>query len=152
MSDMKCPFCGDEMKLTSLYMGGNHRYSHKHIGLLKGGNDRCPFDGETLSSRALREIHCMRAALGVAQKTLQELKDVIACPPDMLYVDCVSMYADGALQEITTALEQRAPVVTHNKIEFPEYNDGLLEEFDKQFFENGQDDDLTETFLEQKDI
>lgn len=40
----------------------------------------------------------------------------------------------------------------HNKIEFPEYNDGLLEEFDKQFFENGQDDDLTETALEQKDV
>ena len=39
--------------------------------------------------------------------------------------------------------------LVNNKIEFPEYNDNLLEEFDKQFFENGQDDDLTETALEQ---
>lgn len=50
-----------------------------------------------------------------------------------------------------TALEQKESKTVHNKIEFPEYNDGLLEEFDKQFFENGQDDDLTETALEQKD-
>lgn len=28
-----------------------------------------------------------------------------------------------------------------NSIKFPEYNDNLLEEFDKQFFENGQYDD-----------
>lgn len=48
-------------------------------------------------------------------------------------------------------LEQKESVFVHNKIEFPEYNDNLLEEFDKQFFENGQDDDLTETALEQKD-
>lgn len=48
-------------------------------------------------------------------------------------------------------LEQKESVFVHNKIEFPEYNDNLLEEFDKQFFENGQDDDLTETALEQKE-
>lgn len=106
MRDMKCPFCGDEMKLTSLYMDGNHRYSHKYIGSLKGGNDRCPFDGETLPLRALRKIHGICAALGLAQKALQELKDVIACPPDISYETCVSMYADGILQEIT-APEQK---------------------------------------------
>lgn len=99
-----------------------------------------------------QELIRTRKALGIAQKALQELKEVIACPPDMLYVDCVSMYADDALQEITTALERRTRAVAHNKIEFPEYNDGLLKEFDKQFFENGQDDDLTETFLEQKAV
>ena len=48
-------------------------------------------------------------------------------------------------------LEQKESAFVHNKIEFPEFNDNLLEEFDKQFFENGQDDDLTETALEQKD-
>lgn len=48
--------------------------------------------------------------------------------------------------------EQKESASVHNKIEFPEYNDGLLEEFDKQFFENGQDDDLTETAPEQKDV
>lgn len=55
------------------------------------------------------------------------------------------------LTEIKTALEQKESAFVHNKIEFPEFNDNLLEEFDKQFFENGQDDDLTETALEQKD-
>lgn len=48
-------------------------------------------------------------------------------------------------------IKQKESAFVHNKIEFPEYNDNLLEEFDKQFFENGQDDDLTETALEQKD-
>jgi len=47
--------------------------------------------------------------------------------------------------------EQNESSSVNNKIKFPEYNDNLLEEFDKQFFENGQDDDLTETALEQKD-
>ena len=28
-----------------------------------------------------------------------------------------------------------------NSIKFPEFNDNLLEEFDKEFFENGQEDD-----------
>lgn len=50
-----------------------------------------------------------------------------------------------------TPVEQKESAFVHNKIEFPEFNDNLLEEFDKQFFENGQDDDLTETALEQKD-
>lgn len=49
------------------------------------------------------------------------------------------------------AIEQKESSSVNNKIKFPEYNDNLLEEFDKQFFENGQDDDLTETALEQKD-
>lgn len=55
-------------------------------------------------------------------------------------------------KEQITALEQKESAFVHNKIEFPEFNDNLLEEFDKQFFENGQDDDLTETALEQKEI
>lgn len=29
-----------------------------------------------------------------------------------------------------------------NSIKFPEFNDNLLEEFDKEFFENGEDDDV----------
>lgn len=60
--------------------------------------------------------------------------------------------ANKTLDEIKTALEQKESAFVHNKIEFPEYNDNLLEEFDKQFFENGQHDDLTETALEQKDV
>lgn len=60
-------------------------------------------------------------------------------------------FAEKALEQITE-LEQKESAFVHNKIEFPKYNDNLLEEFDKQFFENGQDDDLTETALEQKDV
>lgn len=52
------------------------------------------------------ELGCTHKALDKAKKALQELKDVIACPPDISYETCVSMYADGALQEITT-LEQK---------------------------------------------
>ena len=52
------------------------------------------------------ELERTRKALDVARKALQELKDVIACPPDISYETGVSMYADGVLQEIT-ALEQK---------------------------------------------
>jgi predicted translin family RNA/ssDNA-binding protein len=45
-------------------------------------------------------------ALNKAKNGLKELKDIIACPPDISYETCVSMYADGVLQEITT-LEQK---------------------------------------------
>lgn len=69
----------------------------------------------------------------------------------------ISFYARKAIGDIDnlkriTALEQKESAFVRNKIEFPEFNDNLLEEFDKQFFENGQDDDLTETALEQKDV
>lgn len=47
-----------------------------------------------------------RKALDLAKNGLKELKDIIACPPDVSYETGVSMYADGVLQEIT-ALEQK---------------------------------------------
>lgn len=150
MSNMKCPFCGDEMKLTSLYMDGNHRYSHKYIGGLNGGKYRCPFDGETLPLRALQEIHHMHKMFEVAKNTMIHTDWFF----DGDYnVDAKTMHNEirCALKGITV-LEQRKTVVKHNKIKFPEYKDGLLEEFDKQFFESGQDDDLTETALVQKDV
>jgi len=71
MDKLKCPFCGDEMKLTSLYMDGNHRYSHKYVGALIGGKDRCPLDGETLPLRALQEMDRTRKALDVAKDTIR---------------------------------------------------------------------------------
>lgn len=89
----------------------------------------------------IKENDRTRKASDVA---VDALKSIDCCGQD--YAN-----AQGALEEII-ALEQKKSEFTHNKIEFPEYNDGLLEEFDKQFFENGQDDDLTETALEQKDI
>lgn len=56
--------------------------------------------------RLQTELDRTRKALEKAKKGLQELKDIIACPPDISYETCVSMYADGVLQEIT-ALEQK---------------------------------------------
>lgn len=52
------------------------------------------------------ELERTRKALDVAKHALQELKDVIACPPDISYETGVSIYADGALQQMT-ALEQK---------------------------------------------
>lgn len=52
------------------------------------------------------ELERTRKALDKAKNGLKELKDIIACPPDISYETCVSMYADGVLQEIT-ALEQK---------------------------------------------
>ena len=111
MSDMKCPLCGDEMKLTSLYMDGNHRYSHKYIGGLSGGKDRCPFDGETLPLRALQEIHRTRKALDVAVDALKHYctdSDNWSCVIDFTgdYDNTPSEFADKAIEQIT-ALEQK---------------------------------------------
>ncbi len=53
-----------------------------------------------------KELIRTRKALEKAKKGLKELKDIIACPPDISYETGVSMYADGVLQEIT-ALEQK---------------------------------------------
>lgn len=113
MSDMKCPFCGDEMKLTNLYMDGNHRYSHKYIGGLNGGKDRCPLDGETLPLCALQEIHRTRKALDVA---LCSLQDIAESDGDFITGASTPLdeheYADMMLKEIKrqmkikTALEQ----------------------------------------------
>ena len=52
------------------------------------------------------ELERTRKALDKAKNGLRELKDIIACPPDISYETCVSMYADGILQEITE-LEQK---------------------------------------------
>ena len=52
------------------------------------------------------ELERTRKALDKAKNGLKELKDIIACPPDVSYETGVSMYADGVLQEIT-ALEQK---------------------------------------------
>ena len=52
------------------------------------------------------ELDRTHKALDKAKNRLQELKDIIACPPDVSYETGVSMYADGVLQEIT-ALEQK---------------------------------------------
>ncbi len=111
MDKLICPFCGDEMKLTSLYMDGNHRYSHKYIGALSGGKDRCPFDGETLPLRALQEIHNMRKALEIAWDGLKHYctdSDNWSCVIDFTgdYDNAPSEFADKAIEQIT-ALKQK---------------------------------------------
>lgn len=92
---MKCPFCGEELKQTSLYMDGNHRFTHKYVGALEGGKDRCPLDGETLHYRgwqALMQQPCnnvlemlehaakeRRKELEQSQKNLETAMKAIEC-------------------------------------------------------------------------
>lgn len=61
---------------------------------------------EGATEQLWQELIRTRKALDKAKNGLKELKDIIACPPDVSYETCVSMYADGVLQEIT-ALERR---------------------------------------------
>ena len=137
---LKCPFCGRKLE----------QYWYEDFECWYCPDVACKGYVMTATKDMWQELIRTRKALDKAKNGLKELKDIIACPPDISYETGVSMYSNGVLQEIT-ALEQKESAFAHNKIEFPEYNDGLLEEFDKQFFENGQDDDLTETALEQKD-
>lgn len=123
MSDMKCPFCN-----RSLHKGEDGIYSHlDYMTECKGRL----FDG---SAKLWQELTRTRKALDVAVDALKYANKCIKG-------GCVNWETeiDKALEKIT-ALEQKQPTFVHNKIEFPEFNDNLLEEFDKQFFENGQDD------------
>lgn len=90
------------------------------------------------------ELIRTRKALDVAINAMKSAQQYI-CSDKKSY-----QIIQTAIEQIT-ALEQKESEFVHNKIKFPEFNDNLLEEFDKQFFENGQDDDLTETALEQKE-
>lgn len=127
MSDMKCPVC-------------NVGYVHESVNHWCCDYEFCPSYDET-DTETYDILIRTRKALDKAKWWLKEIVESHRCTP-------IST-AEMALKEITA--EQKKSKTVHNKIEFPEYNDGLLEEFDKQFFENGQDDDLTETALEQKD-
>ena len=86
MSDMKCPFCKQELRPLA-------------IGW-------CCDCGLYADKELWQELMRTRKALDKAKNGLKELKDIIACPPDVSYETGVSMYADGVLQEIT-ALEQK---------------------------------------------
>ena len=133
MSDMKCPFCQQELDTSNYYT----RCHNPHC------NTTVEMEGtEELWQELIRTRKALDVAVDALNTLLKEKNE--HTQPD-LYV------LTRALKEIT-ALEQKESAFAHNKIEFPEYNDGLLEEFDKQFFENGQDDDLTETAPEQKDV
>ena len=92
MSDMKCPVC-------------NVGYVHESVNHWCCDYEFCPSYDET-DTETYDILIRTHNALEKAKKGLQELKDIIACPPDVSYETCVSMYADGALQEIT-ALEQK---------------------------------------------
>lgn len=88
-NNLKCPLCGEKIE-------------HIKDGWCNCKN-RCTGSG---SISLWQELIRTRKALDVAKKALQELKDVIACPPDVSYETGVSMYADGELQEIAT-VEQK---------------------------------------------
>lgn len=70
---MKCPFCNEELKETSIYMDGNSCFSHPYIGALEGGKDRCVLDGETLHYRAWQELTKTKQALKVATDALKRI-------------------------------------------------------------------------------
>lgn len=70
LHDMNCPFCGSKLKQTSLYMDGNSRFTHKYVGALEGGKDRCPLDGETLHFRGWQAIIHLKQDL--EQRTASE--------------------------------------------------------------------------------
>lgn len=89
MNDMKCPFCQQKLVYDS--------------GIEQWCCDKCYLSG---GYKLWKVLINTRKALDKAKNGLKELKDVIACPPDISYETGVSMYADGVLQEIT-ALEQK---------------------------------------------
>ena len=78
---------------------GNENVAKSHAASI---SNQLP-TGATTTDRAYleQELERTREALDVAKRALRELKDIIACPPDISYETGVSMYADGALQEIT---------------------------------------------------
>lgn len=90
---LKCPICGGEMI-------GNIGSPICHY------NQDCPIHDRSIPQEIYDLLERTRKALDKAKNGLKELKDIIACPPDISYEICVSMYADGVLQEIT-ALEQK---------------------------------------------
>lgn len=146
MSNMKCPICGGEMI-------GNIGSPICHY------NQDCPIHDRSIPQEIYDLLERTRKAVEIMKFALETISAIynaliLANRVSDINWDVVAenfaKRSDKALDEIT-ALEQKESAFVHNKIEFPEYNDGLLEEFDKQFFENGQDDDLTETALEQKD-
>ena len=131
MSNLKCPFCQQELEIDP-------------CGEMGCPNDKCKESVFLIGTKDFWETFIRtRKILDKAKWWLNEIVENHRYTP-------IST-AEMALEEIT-ALEQKESAFVHNKIEFPEYNDNLLEEFDKQFFENGQDDDLTETAQEQKDV
>lgn len=96
MSDMKCPFCQRELDYLAEDIYGSRVCPNcRCLGWVLHGNDSM-----------WEELITTRKALDKAKNGLRELKDIIACPPDISYETCVSMYADGILQEII-ALEQK---------------------------------------------
>ena len=106
MSDMKCPFCQQELEKRH---AATTDYNSMFITYYCG-NPECESTTDLIGCKEfwdiLGQLIRTRKALDRAKKALQELKDVIACPPDISYETGVSMYADGELQEIT-ALEQK---------------------------------------------
>ena len=95
---MNCPFCNSELI----------RDCYDDCGMLECHNPKCQhyYDSFIGREELWQELIRTRKALDKAKNGLKELKDIIACPPDISYETCVSMYADGVLQEIT-ALEQK---------------------------------------------
>lgn len=114
MSDMKCPFCQQKMSKTenNMFYCGTNNCSLRYIEMPKKAVEEFAESYQDRLTDCKRignlneELIRTRKALDKAKNGLKELKDIIACPPDISYETCVSMYAGGVLQEITT-LEQK---------------------------------------------
>ena len=105
MCDTKCPYCD-----KPLHCGATLKSDEYLVDLYQCANPECESTEFLVGCKEfwdiLGQLIRTRKALDKTKKSLQELKDIIACPPDISYETCVSMYADGVLQEIT-ALEQK---------------------------------------------
>ena len=168
MSDMKCQHeweYFDDHDFPNGYEYEQVNIPHKRCK--KCGREYELFDGYGEYAKRWRkveywspELHKLeqelirtRKALDVAVDVLKEIDELLSSNKfDVKEVPLLNITQTKISMLLRCInIEQKESAFVHNKIEFPEYNDGLLEEFDKQFFENGQDDDLTETALEQKD-
>lgn len=105
MSELKCPYCN-----KTLHCGATLKSDEYLIDLYQCANSECESTEFLVGCKEfwdiLGQLIRTRKALDKAKNGLKELKDIIACPPDVSYETGVSMYADGVLQEIT-ALEQK---------------------------------------------
>lgn len=166
----KCPECGHRTELE--YSGAIsitkcercRLFGNRNLWDKWADSERSCLEWRKAYDCLETELERTRKALDVAVDALKRANNTYCAEEEDITIDLTESAAHKwqrtayqmempisiALEQIT-ALEQKESAFVHNKIEFPEYNDGLLEEFDKQFFENGQNDDLTETAPEQKD-
>lgn len=56
-------------------------------------------------SEYITRIYTLERALNRAMTTLHDIRNTLACPPDMDYADLAAEYANGAITEVYKILE-----------------------------------------------